>query len=166
MKYVVRVGDETLEVTLEGTSVLVDGVAVPAQLTSLEGTPVRLLTLGDEVHRVLVRRGETRGRYAISLDGFRHDVEALDERTRAIRALSGAAAAPQGPAPLKAPMPGLVVRVNVQPGDQVQAGQGLIVIEAMKMENELRSASAGRVKGVHATPGMPVEKGALLVELE
>ena len=166
MKYVVRVGDETLEVTLEGTSVLVDGVAVPAQLTSLEGTPVRLLTLGDEVHRVLVRRGETRGRYAIWLDGFRHDVEALDERTRAILALSGAAAAPQGPAPLKAPMPGLVVRVNVQPGDQVQAGQGLVVIEAMKMENELRSASAGRVKGVHATPGMPVEKGALLVELE
>ena len=166
MKYVVRIGDETLEVTLEGTTVLVDGVAVTARLTSLEGTPVRLLTVGDEVHRVLVRRGETRGRYAIWLDGFRHDVEALDERTRAIRALSGAAAAPQGPAPLKAPMPGLVVRVNVQPGDQVQAGQGLVVIEAMKMENELRSASAGRVKAVHATPGMPVEKGALLVELE
>ena len=166
MKYVVRIGDETLEVTLEGTSVLVDGVAIPARLTSLEGTPVRLLTLGDEVHRVLVRRGETRGRYAIWLDGFRHDVEALDERTRAIRALSGAAATPQGPAPLKAPMPGLVVRVNVQPGDQVQAGQGVVVIEAMKMENELRSASAGRVKAVHATPGMPVEKGALLVELE
>lgn len=166
MKYVVRVGDRTLEVTLEGGRAVVDGVAVPAQLTSLDGTPVRLLTLGHEVHRVLVRRGESRGHYTLWLGGFRHEVEALDERTRAIRDLSGASAAPQGPAPLKAPMPGLVVRVNVQPGDQVHAGQGLVVIEAMKMENELRSTAAGRVKTVHATPGMPVEKGALLVELE
>jgi pyruvate carboxylase subunit B len=63
-------------------------------------------------------------------------------------------------------MPGLVVRVNVQPGDAVQAGQGLVVMEAMKMENELRSAAAGRVKSVLAQPGTAVEKGTVLVELE
>lgn len=166
MKYVVRVGDETVEVALDGADVVVDGVAVAAQLASLEGTPVRLLKIGNEVQRVLVRRGEARGRYTLWLGGFRHEVEALDERTRAIRELSGASAAPQRPAPLRAPMPGLVVRVTVAPGDQVQAGQGVVVIEAMKMENELRSAAAGRVRAVHATPGMPVEKGALLVELE
>ena len=166
MKYVVRVGDGTVDVEIDGGRVSVEGVAVAAQLTNLEGTPVRLLRIGNEVHRVLVRRGESRGRYTLWIDGFRHEVEALDERTRAIRELSGASSAPQGPAPLKAPMPGLVVRVNVQPGDQVQAGQGLVVIEAMKMENELRSAAAGRVRAVHATTGMPVEKGALLVELE
>jgi pyruvate carboxylase subunit B len=63
-------------------------------------------------------------------------------------------------------MPGLVVRVSVKPGDRVEAGQGLVVMEAMKMENELRSSAAGTVRAVHAQPGSAVDKGALLVELE
>jgi pyruvate carboxylase subunit B len=63
-------------------------------------------------------------------------------------------------------MPGLIVRVNVQVGDQVQAGQGIVVMEAMKMENELRATAAGKVKSILAAPGTAVEKGALLVELE
>ena len=62
-------------------------------------------------------------------------------------------------------MPGLVVRVNVAEGDTVAAGQGLVVMEAMKMENELRAAAAGTVSRVLATPGAAVEKGAVLVEL-
>jgi biotin carboxyl carrier protein len=63
-------------------------------------------------------------------------------------------------------MPGLIVRVNVEVGSVVQPGQGLIVMEAMKMENELRSASAGVVKVVRVKPGVAVERGATLVELE
>jgi pyruvate carboxylase subunit B len=135
-------------------------------LTDVEGTPVRMLTVGDEVHRIVVRPGGSRGRYTIWVDGFRHEVEALDERMRAIRELAGAAAGPTGPAPLVAPMPGMIVRVNVQVGDRVQPGQGLVVMEAMKMENELRAQAAATVKAVLAQPGFAVEKGALLVELE
>jgi len=108
----------------------------------------------------------TRGRYTLWLDGFRYEVEALDERSRAIRELAGAAAGPSGPAPLVAPMPGMIVRVAVQVGDVVQAGQGLVVMEAMKMENELRAGAAGTVKAVLAQPGVAVEKGAVLLELE
>jgi pyruvate carboxylase subunit B len=63
-------------------------------------------------------------------------------------------------------MPGLIVRVLVQPGDVVQAGQGVIVIEAMKMENELRASSAGVVRAVSVAAGSAVEKGAVLVEFE
>ena len=62
-------------------------------------------------------------------------------------------------------MPGLVARVLVQPGQQVEAGQGLIVLEAMKMENELRAAAAGWVESVAAIPGQVVEKGQVLVQL-
>jgi pyruvate carboxylase subunit B len=62
-------------------------------------------------------------------------------------------------------MPGLVVRVSVAVGDTVSAGQGLVVVEAMKMENELRASAAGVVTAVLAVPGHVVEKGALLVEL-
>ena len=165
MKYIVDVNGERVEVQLDQAGVRVDGEAVSAHLADVEGTPVRLVTIGDEVHRVVARRHEGRGRYTLWIDGFRFEVEALDERTRAIRELSGAGEGPAGPAPLKAPMPGLIVRVNVQPGDQVQAGQGLVVMEAMKMENELRAPAAGTVKAVAVTPGTAVEKGALLVEL-
>jgi pyruvate carboxylase subunit B len=166
VKYVVDVNGETIEVDLEATGVTVGGATLQSRLAELDGTPVRLITIGNEVHRVVVRRGESRGRYTLWVDGFRYEVEALDERTRAIRDLSGASSTVSGPAPLKAPMPGLVVRVSVKSGDVVAAGQGLVVMEAMKMENELRASSAGRVKTVHVQPGTAVDKGALLVELE
>ena len=166
MKYVVTVNGEDREVELEGTRATIDGQSCDGRVVDVEGTPVRMVTLGDEIHRVVVRRGEGRGRYTFWLDGHRFEVEALDERARAIRELSGAAAGPLGPAPLIAPMPGLIVRINVQPGDAVHPGQGLVVMEAMKMENELRAQAAGTVRSVQVKPGTAVEKGAILIELE
>jgi pyruvate carboxylase subunit B len=166
MKYYVRIGDAELEVQIAGDQVRIEGATTQARITDVEGTPVRMLTVGDEVHRIVVRPAGARGRYTIWVDGFRHEVEALDERMRAIRELAGAAAGPVGPAPLIAPMPGMIVRVNVQVGDRVQPGQGLVVMEAMKMENELRAQSPATVKAVLAQPGSAVEKGTLLIELE
>jgi biotin carboxyl carrier protein len=166
MKYFVRIGDTEIELSREGDDVLVDGTTKSARLADVEGTPVRMLTVGDEVHRIVVRPAGPRGRYTIWVDGFRHEVEALDERMRAIRELAGASAGPVGPAPLVAPMPGMIVRVNVQVGDRVDPGQGLVVMEAMKMENELRAQAEATVKAVLAQPGQAVEKGALLIELE
>jgi len=113
-----------------------------------------------------VRRGQGRGSYTLWVDGFRFEVEALDERSRTIRDITAAAAKPTGPAPIVAPMPGLVVRINVAVGDVIAAGHGAVVMEAMKMENELRATTGGRVKAVHATVGEAAEKGAVLVELE
>jgi acetyl/propionyl-CoA carboxylase alpha subunit len=166
VKYYVRVGEDDHEVVLDGEGVQIDGTRVVASVAPSDGTPVRVVSIGSEIHRVVLRRGSQRGAYTLWLDGFRFEVEALDERARAIRELSRTSAAPTGPAPLVAPMPGLIVRVAVKPGDEVKAGQGLVVMEAMKMENELRAVAAGRVKVVHAQPGTAVEKGALLVELE
>jgi pyruvate carboxylase subunit B len=166
MKYLVTVGTTEIEVDLDGDVLTVDGSSRTAHLTEVEGTPVRMVTIGNEVHRVVARRGATRGRFTLWLDGFRYEIEALDERTRAIRALSGAGQEASRPAPLVAPMPGMIVRITVAVGDSVQAGQGLIVMEAMKMENELRAATAGTVKAILAREGTAVEKGALLLELE
>jgi biotin carboxyl carrier protein len=94
------------------------------------------------------------------------DVLAVD----LLDAARGQGAAPrgagQGPTRLRAPMPGKVLRVMVAPGHEVQAGQGLVVMEAMKMENELRSPRAGRVTGVHVREQQAVETGALLVVVE
>ena len=166
MKYIVRIDGEEHEVSLESDGVHIGDEKVVAHIGEIEGTPVRMLTLGDEVHRLVVRRGATRGSYTLWVDGHRFVVEALDERAHTIRKLSAAAAGPVGPAPLVAPMPGMIVRINVQEGDRVQAGQGLVVMEAMKMENELRAVGAGSVRRVVVTPGTAVEKGALLLEME
>ncbi|HEX2722468.1 MAG TPA: biotin/lipoyl-containing protein [Gemmatimonadaceae bacterium] len=166
MKFIVDLNGARHEVTLDGRDAVVDGESISAQIEEVDGTPVRVMTLGSEVHRVVVRRGSSRGSYTLWVDGHRFEAEALDERTRAIRDITAKSAQASGPAPVVAPMPGLVVRVQVAVGDLVQAGQGLVVMEAMKMENELRASASGRVKALFALPGAAVEKGALLVELE
>jgi pyruvate carboxylase subunit B len=125
-----------------------------------------MVKVGVRVYRVVVQRRTGRGRYSLWVDGYRFETEALDERTRSIRDLSAANAGPSGPAPILAPMPGLIVRVNVSIGDRVEAGQGIVVMEAMKMENELRATAAGTVRSIEVSPGTAVEKGALLVALE
>jgi pyruvate carboxylase subunit B len=164
MKYIVEVNGRRVDVDLEPDGTRVDGTLVHAHLSDIEGTPIHLVRIDQTVHRVAVRRGPARGRYTLWLNGYRFDVEALDERARAIREMT-AEHAVAGPAPLVAPMPGLIVRVHVQEGDVVQAGQGLVVMEAMKMENELRATVAGTVKSVRVAPGATVERGAVLVEL-
>lgn len=165
MKYVVEVDGRTFAVELDGDTARVDGGApVAAMAEDVPNTPVRLVTIGGTLHRVAARRDGPRGRYVMRMDGRRFAIDALDERTRAIRDLADATRVASGPVPLLAPMPGLVVRLHVAAGDTVQAGQPLVAIEAMKMENELRAPAAGVVRAVHAVPGTPVEKGATLVE--
>jgi len=101
----------------------------------------------------------------IHMGGERFQAEVVDERTRAIRAMTGEVGAALGPRPIRAPMPGLMVRVDVEEGDTVVAGQTVAIIEAMKMENDLKAESDGVVSKILARPGDPVEKGATLVEL-
>lgn len=152
-------------VELAGTTVVVDLNGTNATLTPVPGTPIWLLKQGDTVREVIAHRSGP-GRYTLSIDGHRFDVEALDDRGRAIKAMAATTgAAASGPAPLRAPMPGLIVRIHVAPGDRVAAGDPLVVMEAMKMENELRAPAAGTVRSIPIAPGTPVEKGALLVEL-
>ena len=166
MKYIVDIAGERHSVDLDGASASIGGESAPASVTDVEGTPVRLVTIGGVQHRVVARREGPKGRYVLWMDGWRFEVEALDERQRAIRDLGAAAAKASGPAPVVAPMPGLIVRVHVQVGDTVTAGQPVVVMEAMKMENELRATAGGTVKGIAAVPGKAVEKGTVLVELE
>jgi biotin carboxyl carrier protein len=164
MKYIVDLNGARQEVEVDGESVTIDSHTVPARVDEIEGTPVRLVTIGSEVHRVVMRRGATRGSYTLWVDGFRFESEAVDERTRTIRDATAEFAIASGPLSLVAPMPGLIVRVSVSAGDAVQSGQGIVVMEAMKMENELRAPAAGTVKTVLVEPGKAVEKGTLLVE--
>jgi len=133
-------------------------------LHHVPGTLLRRLELNGESHRIVATAGEARGRWELHLDGERVSLEVVDERTRAIRAMTARTGGSQGPKPVRAPMPGMVVRVEVEAGDRVKPGQGVVIIEAMKMENELKADGGGVVSRVLVGAGTAVEKGAVLVE--
>jgi biotin carboxyl carrier protein len=143
----VRGGDGRYTVVLDGTPIRVDAAA---------GLPFASLLVDGESHEVGVER-RPEG-YVVHFPG---DAVGVSLRETA-RGASPAAPRGDGPARVTAPMPGRVVRVLEAPGADVAAGQGLVVIGAMKMENELRSPRAGRVLEVAVREGQAVEAGALL----
>ncbi|MDX1673174.1 MAG: biotin/lipoyl-containing protein [Longimicrobiales bacterium] len=165
MRYYVTLDGQTFEIDLTGELPRVDGAEVDAEVHRLPGTPTRLLLVDGRSHTLVARRDGADG-WAVYLDGERFEADVVDERARAIREMTGQAAADPGPRPIRAPMPGLVVRVAVEAGDRVEAGQSVAIVEAMKMENDLKAESDGVVAKVLVEVGEPVEKGAVLVELE
>ncbi len=164
MRYFVTIAGRTIEVELTAQGPRIDGTLVRAELVAVPGTPVRHLLLDGRSYPLVARSGEGKGAWNILLDGQHFATDVLDERTRAIRAMTARSAEAQGPRPVRAPMPGLVSRVQVAPGDAVQPGQGVVIIEAMKMENELKAEAPGVVSRILVAAGEAVEKGAVLVE--
>jgi pyruvate carboxylase subunit B len=142
-RYRLTIDDQVWEVdarlTPQGVcSLLVGGVSHVADVVDRDGTCV--VDVGGEVHEILV-----------------------EEQTRwIIRTRAGAAGAGQGQT-LTAPLPGKVTHVAVQPGDRVRAGDTLVVIEAMKMENEFKASSAGTIADIHVQPGQAVNPGDVMV---
>lgn len=102
------------------------------------------------------------GALAVLVNDSVQKLELLDERKLRLRQAGGKFSL-EGPQRVDAPMPGKVVRVLVKAGDEVIEGQGLVVVEAMKMENELKSPKAGKVQELLAVEGAAVEAGAKLV---
>ena len=165
MRYIVTIGGRTIEVDLTGPRPRVDGREIDADLRAVPGTAVRHLIVDGAAHTLIARPGSRKGVWRLRLNGQAFEAQALDERTRAIRQMAGAADV-ETDKEIVAPMPGLVVRVNVEAGQSVKAGQGIVVVEAMKMENELRAPGDGTIARVEVAAGQTVEKGAVLIVLE
>jgi biotin carboxyl carrier protein len=142
-----------------GYVVTVDGRALEVDLHDA-GRGLLSLIVAGRSHEAAV---ESRpGGYRITLDGGAVDVQIVHaSRGAAVPRRGGG-----GAARVTAPMPGKLLRVLVREGEEVGAGQGLVVMEAMKMENELRAERAGRVREVKVAERQAVETGALLVVLE
>jgi len=106
----------------------------------------------------LVHIVKENGFYHIHLDGNHFSFRVEDERTRALRELVQKSAQTSGEQTLKAPIPGLITRINVKEGDRISKKDGLIILEAMKMENEIRAEFDGIVNKIMVKEGAPVEK--------
>lgn len=164
MKYFVTVAGKEIVVELDGEQVTVDGRAVTASITHVPGSPEVRLTIDGHSHALAVEGQDDAGWRLVDRGAVR-DIGIEDERGRHIRSLAGAGKSAASGGVLKAPMPGLVVRIAVSEGDVVAAGTGLVVLEAMKMENELKAPAAGTVRSIRVSAGQAVEKGQVLLDI-
>jgi acetyl/propionyl-CoA carboxylase alpha subunit len=144
------VGAGVMECAIDGRSVSVDVRLLEPGVMSLviDGRQYRCVLDGD----------------GVVIGGRRYGFEVDDPRS--LEGRRGRGAGTEGPRPVKAPMPGRVVRLLVKVGEDVEEGQGVVVIEAMKMQNELKSSKAGRVVRVAVAVGDTVGSGDVLVVVE
>jgi biotin carboxyl carrier protein len=163
VKYFVMLGGREVEIEVDGDQVSVAGHTVRATLSMIPGSPVRHLLIDGRSYALPIEAAGP-GRWAVTAHGERRELEVVDARTRHIRSLTGPGDRKAGPGVLRAPMPGLVVRIQVEAGQAVAAGSPMIVLEAMKMENQLKAAAAVTVAAIRVTAGQAVEKGQILVE--
>jgi pyruvate carboxylase subunit B len=167
VRYLVEVSGRRFTVEVDGDSVRLDGRPLEVRLEAAGASPLRRLLTPEGARELVALPGEGAGRWALQLGSDLLDVVVSDERKRVSRAIRARSSpAQQAGGVLAAPMPGLVVRVLVAEGQSVDAGDPLVVLEAMKMENELKATSKGVVRRVRVGPGERVERGAELVELE
>jgi len=146
--------DGTLEASIDGRPVTLDVVTAGPQISvRMDGRIFDVTANG------------TRPDFDIVVSGMRASVRVESDRGRAARRTRTQPTATDGMFVVKSPMPGRVVRVLVAKGDAIKAGQGVVVLEAMKMENEVRSAAAGTVVDIPVTAGTAVEAHARLMTL-
>ncbi|GBD93648.1 2-oxoglutarate carboxylase large subunit [bacterium BMS3Abin05] len=105
------------------------------------------------------------GHYTVAVNGQFYRVKVENERSRLLKQLTRGAESAEGVVLLKAPMPGLVVRVKAEKGARVKKGQGLVLIEAMKMENEIKSPVNGVIGSIAVKQGEAIDKNAVLLEI-
>ncbi|MDT8323278.1 MAG: biotin/lipoyl-containing protein [Bacteroidota bacterium] len=105
------------------------------------------------------------GRFHVTVNGRSATVDIEDERTALMRAYQSDKATQLQSALVRSPMPGKITRVMVREGELIEAGQGVVILEAMKMENEIKAPSAGIVKAIRIQEADAVEKNAVLIEI-
>jgi len=164
VKYFATIGSNEYEIEISADTVTLNGEVVDVDLAQSGVPELYSLILGGASYEVLIEPSAQD--YAVTLRGEQYHVRVEDERTRRLSAGRRGPAAPQGDLSIRAPIPGLVVKVLVQVGQSVEEGQSLILLEAMKMENEIRAPRSGLIKQIDVGAGSRVEQGAVLMVLE
>ena len=125
-----------------------------------------ILHQGKSYHATVVEVDHASRQFVINVNGSRFSVFIADHYDRLVQQLGLHVGSTTKANIVKAPMPGLVLNILVEPGQTVSKGDPLLILEAMKMENVIKAAGDGRVKSIHVEKGAPVDKGQLLLEME
>lgn len=168
MAYIATLGDQTHKIEIQALEeeqlyrITIDGVERVIDGRKLSSHVYSLLVDNRSFTVDVVGKDDV---YTVACEGKSFGLTLLDER-RAVRAGEGRSDDREGSKDVRAFMPGKVVEVLVAIGDEISKEQGLLIVEAMKMQNEIRASASGKVKEIRVSPGQTVESGELLVVLE
>jgi len=164
MKYITSIdGHEyTIEI-LDEHRVIVDGKELNIDLESVGGQPIYSLLVNGESYEVHVYPAEEG--WQVLVHGSLYPAKVEDEREKRLRAALGGRVLERGEFHLKAPMPGMVISIPVVDGQKVEKGDVLLVLESMKMQNELKSPRPGTVSRIRVKPGDSVEQKQTLLSV-
>lgn len=157
MKYVTKINDtEFLVEIIDEKHIRINDKVLDVDFQSVSGQPVYSLIIDGKSYEAYVSPDEEN--WQVLLRGRLYQAQVEDEREKRLRAASGGGASESGEFHLKAPMPGLVVAIPVEEGQQVKKGQVLLILESMKMQNELKSPRDGTIHRIKIQTGETVEQ--------
>ncbi len=167
MKYFVTIQDKEYEFELNGengrATLIFENGSIPVDFRRIGDSLVYSLFLDGKSYDVWASLQN--GSIQIGIEGQSYLAKVEDERQRLLKQLTRSDAKAEGIVRIEAPMPGLVVRISVEKGISVKKGQGVMVIEAMKMENEIKAPISGIIKSIGVKQGEAIDKNALLLEI-
>jgi biotin carboxyl carrier protein len=154
---------DLFHMTLDGKSYDIDARRMPSQIVSVL---MDNKSYDVDLERIAKRSDTLDGRIHVRVRGRVLRFEILDERRLKMKEAQGVRFDVGGVVSIDSPMPGKVIKILAKEGDEVKEGQGIIVVEAMKMENELKTRKAGKVREIRVREGEAVEAGAKLALIE
>ena len=164
MNYVTTIDGKEFQIEiLDEHRVRIGDRIIAVDFESISGQPVFSLIVDGKSYESYVYQSDEG--WQVLLHGRQFEVTVEDEREKRLKAAAGGGVAEGGELHLKAPMPGLVVAVPVTEGQEVKKGQVLVILESMKMQNELKAPRDGLVARISAQIGASVEQGKLLVTI-
>jgi biotin carboxyl carrier protein len=162
MKYIVIVGEHTYEIGInQDNEITIGDEVVDIDFASVGEGGLYSLLVNNESFEAMVE--ERDGLWNVLMRGDMYEVNVVDQRTQLLRARAGAHVPETGEIVIKSPMPGLIVAIPVEVGQEIEAGQTIIILESMKMENELKAPRAGRIERINVQPRESVEQGKPLI---
>ena len=165
MKYITTlVGKEYMIEIIDEHHISVNGQMQEVDFESVSGQPVYSMLIDGKSYESYVY--ETEEGWQVLTRGRQYNLTIEDEREKRLRAAAGGGVAESGEFHLKAPMPGLVVAIPVNEGDKVEKGQVILILESMKMQNELKSPKSGTVGRIRVKQGEKVEQRQALMSVQ
>ena len=165
MNYIAKIQNKEYQINLEdrGDQVvaIINGKSIPLQMNEIDGSHVYSALVGNRSIEIEIRRNEVG--YLIFHKGKSLEYLVEDERTARLKKSMSQSVSQKVEKDLKAPMPGLIVAIEVKPGQMLKKGEGLLIIEAMKMENEIKAPFDCVIKEIKVQEKQAVEKGQVLV---
>ncbi len=174
MKYIAKIKDKKFKISIEEKDdkleVILDNIPVSVDFTLVKPPNFLSFLLDNRSYDAEVNvdsgRQDATQKYFVTIKGKKYECILEDEKFAKLKDFAGIKSKTKVEKEFKTPMPGLVVAVEVNEGDKVKAGDGLVIVEAMKMENELKASFDAKIKQINVKPGQPVEKDEVLIVFE